>query len=156
MKTMNMLLPRKVLDDLEDAVLITDTAGVILYINRAAEQLLYIAPLVAGVPLIHEILMLHDAATDQPIGAPLTYLLKLSDARSNGSYTQLVRGDGEKIPIDCSICTIDENRNRPSRIVVTLRPVGHADARTEQSSLSWPDAAAGARNYCAALIGSIA
>jgi PAS domain S-box-containing protein len=131
---MDRLLASTVLDGLPDAILITDTVGVVEYVNRAALRLLGVAHAGARGRPVHEILKLHDGATDQPIVAPLTFLLSMSgaDALASGSYAQLLRRDGTKLPIDCSITTIHASRNTPAALVLTLRDASRAHARIEQ------------------------
>jgi len=127
-------LARTVLDTLPDAILITDTVGVVLYVNHTAVRLLGVAAASACGQPIHEILELHDGATDQPIVAPLSFLLSLSgaDTAAFGSYTHLVRRDTTKIPIDCSISTIHASRHWPAQLVLTLRDASHTRAHNER------------------------
>lgn len=136
--TTERLLAYTTLDDLLYAVLITDSVGFVQYVNHAAVQLLGVTRGGARGQPAHEILKLHDGATDQPIVAPLSFLLSNADVLSAGSYVQLVRGDGTKLPIDCSI-TINANRHRTTALVLTLRdaspyPRGHQTSTQDGSA----------------------
>jgi PAS domain S-box-containing protein len=131
---MDSLLAWTVLDGFPDAILITDTVGVVQYVNHAAVRLLGVAHARARGRPVHEILRLHDGATDQPIVAPLSFLLSAScaDTLAPCGYAQLVRRDGTKLPIDCSIGTIHASRHRPAALVLTLRDAKRTHARIEQ------------------------
>ena len=111
-----------VLDSLTDAVIVTDTAGVVQYVNRTAAQLLGVVQARARNQPVHDILRLHDGATDKAVVAPLTYLLSRSDTKilNPGGYTQLVHRNGTKLAIDYAISTIRAGRQTPAALVLTL------------------------------------
>ena len=119
---MDDLLDRTVLDSREDAILITDTAGVIQYANAVALDLVGVLPGEALGRPIHEILTLYDCATEQVVAAPLTFLMSLNDSEhAGGGYIQLIRRDGTGVAVDGWIRTIFASPRKPGALLLILR-----------------------------------
>lgn len=122
-----------VYDNAPDAIVIMDTVGVVQYVNLPAVQLLELSHIGACGNSIQEILKLHNGATDQPITAPLTYLMSLDAAHTlaANNSVQIVRHDGTKIAITCSVNTIHSSRHWPGGLILTLRATNGIHASNE-------------------------
>ncbi|WP_119153384.1 EAL domain-containing protein [Caldimonas tepidiphila] len=104
-----------------DAVLTTDAAGRVQYLNPAAEQLLG-CPLEAalGRP-VAELLTLVDARTGEPVADPLDPAGH--DPGADEGAADLLRHDGVRVAVDHLAAPMRDRRGRLSGHVLTLRDV---------------------------------
>lgn len=120
------------LDALPDAALLTDTAGVVQYLNVSAMRMLCISHSDPRGRPVNEILALLEGITRQPIHDPFAYLLSASDIGPTGRHDFLQRPGAAPIPFEYSIGAIRAGNLGPAGFVLLLRDASGTYARIEQ------------------------
>jgi len=126
---MSTLSARAVLDELPDAVLVTDAAGVVQYLNLTAVRWLGVSCDAARGRRADEILTVLDGTTREPSFEPLAHLLAHADARPTAHHDLLVRPDAPPMPIEYSIGSIRASARAPAGLVLMLRDARHGRMR---------------------------
>ena len=117
-----------------DAVITTDAAARVEFLNPVAEQLSGWALSEAKDRPLAEILHLIDATTGDPVATPLHQALAENRIVSFGRDIDLVRRDGSKIGIDDSAAPIHDPDGRITGGVLIFRDVSAARDFTRQRS----------------------
>jgi diguanylate cyclase (GGDEF)-like protein/PAS domain S-box-containing protein len=117
-----------------DAVITTDAAARVTFLNPVAEQLSGWALGEAKDRPLDEILNLMDAATGDRVAAPLRRALAENRIVSFGRDIDLVRRDGSRIGIDDSAAPIHDPEGRITGGVVIFRDVSAARSFIRQRS----------------------
>ncbi len=114
------------LHSIGDAVITTDEAGCVDYLNPVAEQLTgYGLAEIRGRPL-REVLRLVSELTREPISNPVDRCLQLGEIIELADNTLLVREDGTEVPIADSAAPIRDRRGEVIGAVMVFHDVGHA------------------------------
>ena len=117
-----------------DAVITTDAAARVEFLNPVAEQLSGWALSEAKDRPLTEILQLIDATTGEPVATPLRQALAENRIVSFGRDVDLVRRDGSRIGIDDSAAPIHDPDGRITGGVLIFRDVSAARDFTRQRS----------------------
>ena len=114
---------RVTLRSIGDAVITTDTAGRITYLNEVAEKLTG-WPLQDALshPLDHVFKILNET-TREPVGNPATRALREGIVVGLANHTVLIQKDGKEIPIDDSAAPIKDELGHVSGCVLIFRDV---------------------------------
>ena len=114
------------LDSIGDAVLSTDLAGTITYLNAAAEQLTrWPASEAVGRPL-HEVVQIVDAFSRQAVRDPLAMAMRRDAIVGLGTDCVLVRRDGSESAIEDTAAPIHDRHGTVTGAVIVFRDVGAA------------------------------
>jgi PAS domain S-box-containing protein len=89
-----------------DAVIVTDAAGRVSFLNREAEQLTGWTGAEAGGRPLPEVFRIVNAQTRAPVENPVDKVLRLGTVVGLANHTLLVARDGREIPIDDSAAPI--------------------------------------------------
>ncbi len=101
---------RTTLGSVGEAVVATDTAGLVTFMNAVAERLTgWQAEEAVGRPAT-EVVRLVDEASGEPLGSPVTRLRGGAEVRSTTNSTRLICRSGEVRPIDESVASIVDER----------------------------------------------
>lgn len=126
---------RVTLSSIGDAVITTDVAGRVTYLNAVAESLTgWTQSDAAGRPL-EEVFRIVNEDTRRPVENPATRALREGTVVGLANHTVLLRKSGEELPIDDSAAPIRDDRGRVSGCVLIFRDVT-AQRRLEQSRTS--------------------
>ena len=107
-----------------EAVISTDSAGIVTYMNKAAERMTgWLRSDASGRP-VAEVLQIVDSATRQPRRYALPGAITDADNRD----TVLIHRDGSEIPIEVSAASILDKCRRGAGTVILLRDVSVARA----------------------------
>ncbi|MGD0493057.1 MAG: diguanylate cyclase [Steroidobacteraceae bacterium] len=120
------------LDSIGDAVVSTDFAGHVAYLNKAAERLTGLAEAVACDRPIGEVLRLIDSETGEPIGNPATEAIIENQKRSGGANCLLLRSDNTRVPIDISATPIHDRTGGVVGAVIVAHDVTAARGLSEK------------------------
>lgn len=116
-----------VLHALPAAILVTNNAGILRYMNRLAQDWLGVTHFDgAGRPL-NEVLCLVDGATSAPVADPFENLQAAA-----GEYRLLRRADGSLLPVEVAMIRIQTAARIPGRAVFVLHDASRAQVRIEQ------------------------
>ncbi|QBE62163.1 putative bifunctional diguanylate cyclase/phosphodiesterase [Pseudoduganella lutea] len=129
-----------VLDAITDAVISTDSAGNVRYLNAAALRLVALTPREAlGMP-ITEVMRLQDGATLAWISHPLLETLRTGEVRRLPRGSILLRNDGTQIVIDDSTSPIIDDAGAVIGGVMVFHDITDAHRLQEQVDyLAWHD-----------------
>ena len=118
----------KILNNIGDAVIVTDQQGLITYLNTVAQNLTgWQMEAVCGKP-VTDIVNIHFQDTDNLIETMVTAVqngsaLESASTMDIDDYTHLIAKSGQKIPIDYTITPLKDDADLPTGIVITLRDI---------------------------------
>jgi PAS domain S-box-containing protein len=120
---------RVTLSSVGDAVIATDAAGLVTFLNPVAESLCGRSfgdtkgrPITAAFPIFNE-------QTNEPVENPVAKVLAEGKVVGLANHTVLERSDGNRIPIEDSAAPIRDDRNEVIGVVLVFR-----DASQERKS----------------------
>jgi diguanylate cyclase (GGDEF)-like protein/PAS domain S-box-containing protein len=120
------------LDSIGDAVICTDVAGNITFLNVVAERMTgWSWKEAAGKPL-PEVFQRVDAASRAPLSIPPPSGSGRTTARPPSSSATLVRRDGLEIPIEGSVAPINDREGKANGAVIVFRDVSATRAMSLQ------------------------
>lgn len=121
------------LNAIGDAVLTTDTRGVVTYLNPVAERMTGWPRVEAvGRPLV-EVLQIVDATTRERALSPLDQAIELDRVVGLTPDCLLVNRDGSEMAIEDSAAPIRDEGGLVIGAVIVFRDVGEARARAQQA-----------------------
>ncbi|HYD95330.1 MAG TPA: EAL domain-containing protein [Noviherbaspirillum sp.] len=123
---------RVTLESIGDAVLSTDVACNITYLNREAERMTGWRREEASGRPVAEVLQLIDGATRQPARDPLQLVIKHEKSLALHAMSVLRRRDGSEAPIEDSAAPIFDRNGVVTGAVVTFRDVSEARAMAQK------------------------
>jgi len=122
------------LDSIGDAVLSTDLAGRVTYMNPVAERMTgWPAPEAAGRPL-REVMRLIDADTRELVRDPLALAVRSDTNAAVGENCLLIGRDGSESAIEDTAAPIHDRHGRVIGAVIVFHDVGAARALSLQMS----------------------
>jgi diguanylate cyclase (GGDEF)-like protein/PAS domain S-box-containing protein len=117
-----------------DAVITTDEAGRIDYLNPVAERLTgWLLEDMQGRQL-GEVMRLINENTREPVANPIEQCLKCGEILELADHTLLIRDDGEEVAIADSAAPIRDRSGRVIGAVMVFHDVGHARKLARQLS----------------------
>ena len=117
-----------ILDSIGDAVVSTDVAGNIIYINPVAERMTgWPAAEACGRPL-QEVVRIIDAYSREPVRDPLAMAMRQDDTVGLGDDCLLVRRDGEESAIEDTAAPMHDSHGKVIGAVIVFHDVGAARA----------------------------
>ena len=123
-----------VLDSIGDAVISTDLAGRITYMNPVAERMTgWPAPEAAGRPM-REVMRLIDADTREPVRDPLALAVRSDTVAGVGENCLLIGRDGRESAIEDTAAPVHDRHGRVTGAVIVFHDVGAARALSLQMS----------------------
>ena len=122
------------LHSIGDAVITTDEAGCIEYLNPVAERLTgWSIDQVQGRPL-REVMKLVNENTREPVANPVELCLRCGEVLELADHTVLVRDDGDNVAIADSAAPIRDRAGYIIGAVMVFHDVGHARRLAKQLS----------------------
>jgi PAS domain S-box-containing protein len=125
-------LLRVTLGSIGDAVITTDTRGVITYLNTVAQQLTGWSQEAAGQPL-DRVFRIVNEDTREPVDNPAAKALREGSVVGLANHTILIRKDGSEVAIDDSAAPIADENGAISGCVLIFRDVSER-RRLERAS----------------------
>lgn len=127
-------LAQVILDSIGDAVVSTDIAGNITYLNPVAERMTgWSGSEASGRPL-QQVVRIIDAYSREPVLDPLAMAMRQDDAVGLGEDCLLVHRDGEESAIEDTSAPIHDNRGKVIGAVIVFHGVGEARAMSVKMS----------------------
>jgi diguanylate cyclase (GGDEF)-like protein/PAS domain S-box-containing protein len=127
-------LARVILDSIGDAVVSTDIAGNITYLNPVAERMTgWSGSEASGKPLQHVVRII-DAYSREQVRDPLAMAMRQDDTVGLGDDCLLVRRDGEESAIEDTAAPIHDSRGQVIGAVIVFHSVGAARAMSVRMS----------------------
>ena len=116
---------RVTLTSIGDAVIATDSSGIVTFLNSVAESLTGRSAKEAVGRPIHEIFPIFNEFTGSPTENPVNRVM--ADGRIVGlaNHTVLVHADGRRIPIEDSAAPIFDDRGQLIGVVLVFRDATH-------------------------------
>jgi diguanylate cyclase (GGDEF)-like protein/PAS domain S-box-containing protein len=114
------------LDSMGDAVLCTDEAARVAYLNHAAEKLTGWARAVAAGRPVRDVLRIMNGDTRQPLPDPVGLAVERDETVELAPNCALIQRDGREVPIEGSAAPIHDGHGLVVGTVVTVRNVGAA------------------------------
>lgn len=135
------------LDSIGDAVLSTDQAGNVTYLNPVAERMTgWSTSDACGKPL-RDVMRIINADTREPVRDPLAMAMRQDVIVGLGANSLLIRRDGYEFPIEDTAAPIHDRNGQVTGAVIIFRDVGQALALTlRMSHLAQHDALTGLPN----------
>ncbi len=128
------MLSRNILNSIGDAVMSTDVAGRVTYLNAVAESITgWSQAEAAGHPL-EEVFRVIDASTRAAVPNPLAIAILQNKVVHLAPNCVLIRRDGGEVAIDDCASPIYSHRGRVSGAVVVFRDVTTARAQSLKTS----------------------
>jgi diguanylate cyclase (GGDEF)-like protein/PAS domain S-box-containing protein len=124
------------LNSIGDAVVCTDAAGNISFLNAAAESMTGWARQEAVGRPMAEVVRMVDATSGETTPNPMARAVGLDRAVHLPSNVVLVRRDGVQIPIEDSVAPIHDRNGRGAGAVIVFRDVSAARAMARQMAHS--------------------
>ena len=121
------------LDSMGDAVLCTDEAARIAYLNHAAEALTGWSRAVASGRPVLDVLRIVNGDTRQPVPDPIGLAVKRDKAVELALNCALIQRDGREVPIEGSAAPIHDGNGLVIGTVVTVRDVGTALKKSREA-----------------------
>jgi len=116
------------LNSISDAVISTDMAGNVDYLNIAAEGMTgWLKDEARGYP-IREVMRIIDGKTCNPVSNPVELVLRLDKPMTLAADTILIRRDGNEVAIEDSAAPIHDSNGRISGAVIVFHDVTPARA----------------------------
>ena len=127
-------LAQVILDSIGDAVVSTDVAGNITYLNPVAERMTgWSGSEASGRPL-QDVVRIIDAYSREQVRDPLAMAMRQDDTVGLGEDCLLVRRDGEESAIEDTSAPIHDSRGRVIGAVIVFHGVGAARAMSDRMS----------------------
>lgn len=127
-------LARDTLNSIGDAVLSTDLAGNVTYLNSVAEQMTgWQIQEALGKPLV-EVFRIVDRETRQTGRNPLSYAIQQDQTVGLAAESVLIRRDGFEMTIEDSAAPIRDREDHVRGAVLVFRDVGKANALAHKMS----------------------
>jgi PAS domain S-box-containing protein len=114
---------QRALAGIDEALIVTDPQGVILFLNAFAETLTGWTQSAAAGRSLGEILRLADEQTRRPLEGPVLQALEENVATRWVRHTLLIRKDGEFVPVEYRIATFRSDGDRIGGAIVLVRDV---------------------------------
>jgi PAS domain S-box-containing protein len=106
-----------------DAVIATDEAGRVLYLNPVAEELTgWTAAEARGRPL-DEVFRIINELTKKPVDNPVEKVLATGKMVGLANHTVLIRRDGREVPVDDSAAPIKDAQGRIAGVILVFRDI---------------------------------
>ncbi len=112
---------RVTLESIGDAVIATDPAGKVEFMNPVAQQLTGWNLQDAVTRHLDEVFVILNEDTRETVESPVAKVLRVGAAVGLANHTLLVRRDGSELPIDDSGAPIRDERNRMRGVVLVFR-----------------------------------
>ena len=126
---------RVTLGSIGDAVMATDAAGHITYMNPVAEQLTgWVFAEAAGRHLDEVFVIVHEP-TGTPVESPVAKVLRLDGVAGLANHTALVRPDGTRLAIDDSGAPIRDADGAIAGVVLVFHDVSERHAMERELAL---------------------
>lgn len=125
---------RDTLDSIGDAVVSTDLAGNVTYLNPVAEAMTGWSGAEASGRPLREIVRIIDADSREPVPDPLSLAMQRDTAVGLGPNCLLVRRDGYESAIEDTSTPIHDRQGRVSGAVIVFHDVGVARAMSQRMS----------------------
>ena len=140
-------LLRTTLQSIGDGVVTADSLGRITNLNSVAEHLVgWDKALAAGRPF-HEVFVLQNEETGQPVENPVQKVLETGRVMELANHTELVNRTGARIPIADSAAPIKAQDGGTLGVVMVFRDVSDEKAHSREIAfLSYHDALTGLYN----------
>jgi diguanylate cyclase (GGDEF)-like protein/PAS domain S-box-containing protein len=122
------------LNSIGDAVLSTDIAGHVTYLNVAAESMTGWTRQDAGGRPLAEVFHIIDSETREPAPNPMAQAVQENKAVGLTTNCVLIRRDGHEVAIEDSAAPIHDRRGRVTGAVVVFHDVSRARAMSLQMS----------------------
>jgi diguanylate cyclase (GGDEF)-like protein/PAS domain S-box-containing protein len=117
---------RVTLSCIGDAVITTDVAGKVTYLNPVAESMTgWSAQEAFGLPL-PEVFQIVNAQTNEPVSNPIEKVLRDKEKTSLTPHTLLVQREGKTFPIEDSAAPIQDQHGEIMGAVLVFHDVTHA------------------------------
>lgn len=127
-------LAQTTLQSIGDAVITTDAAGLITYLNPVAERLTgWSNQEASGLPLDHAFVIVHEA-TREPVENPVAKVIGDGRVVTLASSTILIARDGFEYNIDNSAAPIRVRDGTPNGVVIVFHDVTEARALSHKIS----------------------
>jgi diguanylate cyclase (GGDEF)-like protein/PAS domain S-box-containing protein len=123
------------LTSIGDAVITTDVAGRVDYLNRSAEQLTGWPQVEAVGRSLYQVFNIVDENTREPVDDPIQRCLQEGKIVGLATNTQLICRDGQEISIDYSAAPIHDHEGTKIGCVLVFRDV--TEARRAERQLSY-------------------
>lgn len=135
------------LDSIGDAVLGTDLAGRVIYMNPVAERMTgWPASEAVGRPL-RDVMQIVDADTREPVWDPLALAVRSNSIAGVGENCLLISRDGREVAIEDTAAPIHDPPGRVTGAVIVFHDVGAARALSlKMSHLAQHDVLTGLPN----------
>lgn len=125
---------RDTLDSIGDAVVSTDLAGNVTYLNPVAEAMTGWSGTEASGRPLREIVRIIDADSREPVPDPLSMAMQQDATVGLGANCLLVRRDGHESAIEDTASPIHDRQGRVSGAVIVFHDVGAARAMSQRMS----------------------
>jgi diguanylate cyclase (GGDEF)-like protein/PAS domain S-box-containing protein len=127
-------LAQVILDSIGDAVVSTDIAGNITYLNPVAERMTgWSGSEASGRPL-QQVVRIIDAYSREQVRDPLAMAMREDDTVGLGDDCLLVRRDGEELAIEDTAAPVHDSRGKVIGAVIVFHGVGAARAMSARMS----------------------
>ena len=135
------------LDSIGDAVLCTDLAGNVTYLNPVAERMTGWSASEASGRALQEVLRIIDAENRQPVRDPLAMAMRRDAIVGLADSCLLIHRDGRESLVEDTAAPIHDRNGQVSGAVIVFRDVGAARALSlRMSHLAQHDALTGLPN----------
>lgn len=125
---------RDTLDSIGDAVVSTDLAGNVTYLNPVAEAMTGWSGAEASGRPLRDIVCIIDADTHAPVPDPLSMAMHQDTTVGLGPNCLLVRRDGHESAIEDTASPVHDRQGRVSGAVIVFHDVGVARAMSQRMS----------------------
>jgi PAS domain S-box-containing protein len=116
---------RTTLTSLGDAVIATDHRGCVTFLNPVAEHLMGISLAQAHGKDIHDVFLIFNETTGQPVENPIRKVLEQGFIIGLANHTVLQHPDGTRTPIEDSAAPIRDSRGKLTGVVMVFRDATH-------------------------------
>ena len=124
------------LNSIGDAVICTDSAGNVTFLNTAAETITgWAREDAAGRPMV-EVVQILNGATRVPVADPMARAMRKDEAVHLPANSILVRRDGSEVPIEDSVAPIHAGASKATGAVIVFRDVSETRALVQQMAYS--------------------